>query len=301
MVMKIDLHVHSNCSDGKMSLEGIFEEAKRRGITLLSITDHDSLEGQEKAARLALECGIRYVNGLELNVSFTHPEYAPGKAVSLDFLAYQYNIHDRPLARKLEELRAYRIRRAEMILDKVNEELEKEGKRAFTHRDLEEIQDSVDGTFGRPHIAEYMVRKGVVAHRQEAFDRYLVKCNIPKMPLSLPEASELVRGAGGRIMLAHPNHPRGTSLVTLTRSLPAQQEIIERAMLDHIDGVECWHSGHDAVTAEAYLRFARRCGLMVTGGSDCHQSPVLMGRVPVPSDVAEQFLSLGAHDDAAAG
>jgi len=219
----------------------------------------------------------------------------------LDFLAYQYNIHDRPLARKLEELRAYRIRRAEKILEKVNEELVREGKRTFSHQDLDEIQDSVDGAFGRPHIAEYMVRKGIVTHRQEAFDRYLEKCNIPKMPLSLPEASELVRGAGGKIMLAHPNHPRGTSLVSLTRSIPRQQEIIEGAMLGLIDGIECWHTEHDAPTIEAYLQFARRWGLMVTGGSDCHQSPVLMGGVAVPSDVAEQFRSCPLHNHAKSG
>ena len=92
-------------------------------------------------------------------------------------------------------------------------------------------------------------------------------------------------------MLAHPNHPRGTSLVTLTRSIPRQQEIIERAMLGHIDGIECWHTAHDAPTTEAYLQFARRWGLMVTGGSDCHQNPVLMGGVSVPSYVAAQFRS----------
>ncbi|MFH1122078.1 MAG: PHP domain-containing protein [Pseudomonadota bacterium] len=289
MAIKIDLHVHSHCSDGRMSLEGIFDEAHRRRISVISITDHDSIEGQERAKVLADQHGIQYLTGLELNVSFTHPEYAPRKAVSLDFLAYQYNIHDNPLIRKLEELREYRRGRAEKILHKINEELVKEHKREFSHQDLDEIQNSVDGAFGRPHIAEYMVKNGIVTSRQEAFDRYLVKCNVPKMPLSLPEASQLVRRAGGKIMLAHPSHPRGTSLVTLAESLSDQQEIIERAMLPHIDGIECWHKGHDAVTTEAYLRFARRWGLMVSGGSDCHQSPVVMGEPPVPPEVVEQF------------
>ena len=289
MAVRIDLHIHSDCSDGRMSLDEIFKEARRRGLSLISITDHDSIEGQERAMGLAAQQGIQYLAGLELNVSFTHPDYAPDKAVSLDFLAYRYDIHDRALIRKLEELRDYRRVRAERILEKINEELVKEHKQAFSHEDLDEIQNSVDGTFGRPHIAEYMVRKGIVAGRQEAFDKYLVKCNVPKMPLSLQEASQLVRGAGGKILLAHPNHPRGTSLVTLTKTIAEQQEIIEKAMSPLIDGVECWHTAHDAVTTETYLRFARSRGLMVSGGSDCHQSPVLMGAPPVPPEVAEQF------------
>lgn len=289
MSIKIDLHVHSHCSDGKMRLEAIFEEAHRRHISLISITDHDSIEGQERARVLARQHGIQYLAGLELNVSFTHPEYAARKAVSLDFLAYQFDIHDGALIRKLEELREYRRARAEKILHRINEELAREQRPAFSHRDLEEIENSVDGTFGRPHIAEYMVKKGIVADRQEAFDKYLVKCNVPKMPLSLPEASQLVRRAGGKIMLAHPNHPRGTSLVTLTERIAEQQEIIERAMLPYIDGIECWHTAHDAITTEAYVRFAKKWDLMVSGGSDCHQSPVLMGEPAVPPEVAEQF------------
>ena len=134
-----------------------------------------------------------------------------------------------------------------------------------------------------------MVKKGIVSGKQEAFDRYLVKCNVPKMPLSLSEASGLVRGAGGKLMLAHPNHPRGTSLVSLTSSPDEQQKIIEETMLPYIDGIECWHSRHDPTTAESYLAFAGKLDLMVTGGSDCHQRPVLLGSVDVPSYVAEQF------------
>jgi hypothetical protein len=134
-----------------------------------------------------------------------------------------------------------------------------------------------------------MVEKGLVADKQEAFDRYLVKCNVPKMPVSLSEASELIRKAGGKLLLAHPNHPRGTSLRSLTASLKEQQKIIEQAMLPLIDGVECWHSAHDAETTAFYIDFAEKRGLMVSGGSDCHQSPVIIGTVDVPPRVARQF------------
>lgn len=272
-----------------MTLHEIFEEASGRHIELISITDHDSIDCQEPAKELADQYGIQYLNGLELNVSFSHPGYRNSKPVSLDFLAYQYDIQYPPLRQKLIELREYRKKRAEKIFEKINEELVKENLAKFTDKDLEEIQNSVDGAFGRPHIADHLVKRGLVANKQEAFDTYLIKCNVPKMPLSLTEASGLVKGAGGKLMLAHPNDPNGTSLVALTPSLDEQQEIIKESMLPHIDGIECWHSRQDKNTVASYLAFAREMGLMVTGGSDCHQEPLLMGTLDVPPYVAEQF------------
>ena len=159
----------------------------------------------------------------------------------------------------------------------------------FTKEDLAAIDETVEGAFGRPHIANYMVKKGVVSSKQEAFDKYLVKCNVPKMPVSLQEASNLIRRADGKLMLAHPNDPNGTSLVSLTSSINEQQQIIRETMLPFLDGIECWHSRHDPESVVKYLEFARQEGLMVTGGSDCHQKPVLMGTVDVPTLVAEQF------------
>jgi predicted metal-dependent phosphoesterase TrpH len=290
--MKIDLHIHSkDGSDGHWHLEEIFAEGvQRRHIGLISITDHDSILAQEKARELARSYGIAYITGVELNVTFSHPNYKGGKPVSLDVLGYQYDVHYPPLVEKLETLRDFRKKRAEQILENINHEFAREGLPAFTAADLEVIQVGVDGALGRPHIADYMIRKGLVATRQEAFDRYLVKCDVPKMPVSIKEASALIRGAGGRVMLAHPNDPHGTSLATLTPSGEEQMRIIQDAMMDHIDGVECWHSRHDRKTAEAYVAFARATGLMVSGGSDCHQHPVLMGEVEVPDYVAKQFV-----------
>jgi hypothetical protein len=111
------------------------------------------------------------------------------------------------------------------------------------------------------------------------------------MPVSLKEASELIHGAGGKVMLAHANDPNGTSLINLTPSVEEQLRIIQDTMVDYIDGVECWHSRHDGETTEAYVHFAQEMGLMVSGGSDCHQNPVLMGSVEIPAYVAEQFVS----------
>ena len=287
--MKIDLHIHSNCSDGKMSLKEIFKEAHNRGIEVVSITDHDSIDCQAEAIALAEEYKIHYLTGLELSVSFSHPKFRDSKPISLDFLAYDYDTEYAPLVSKLNELREYRVKRAEQILEKINVELAKEELPAFTHKDLDAIQDSVDGAFGRPHIANYLIKKGLVADKQEAFDKYLVKCNVPKMPLSLYEASELIKGAGGKLLLAHPNHPRGTSLIKFTDDLNEQQAIIEESMLDYIDGVECWHSEHDELTRESYCKFAKKLGIICSGGTDCHQQPVIMGTLNIPGYIADQF------------
>jgi len=288
--MLIDLHIHSkSCSDGNLTVEELIKEAKIRHIGLMSITDHDSIGCQEEAMALAEKNGIHYIPGVELNVTFSHPRYRNGKPISLDFLGYQFDIKNKELENKLQQIGKYREERAEKILDRINAEFEKEGIEKLTKKDLKEIRDSVDGVFGRPHIANYLVRKGIVRTLQEAFDKYLVKCNVPKYPLYIEEASRLVKNAGGIVVLAHPNDPHGTSLVSLTKSLKEQTEIIEETILMHIDGIECWHSRNDALTTNHYMRFAKKHGLIMTGGSDCHQKPIIMGTVKVPEFVAEQF------------
>ena len=290
--MKIDLQIHTkSCSDGNLSVEEVFGEAKKRGIKLLSITDHDSIDCQAKAIELAQRYGISYVTGVELNVTFKYPPDGgeAAKSVSLDFLGYRYNIENEELKGKLKVMREHRERRARQILEKLNAEFEKEGIEKFTEKDLENIQATVDGAFGRPHIANYLIKKGIVQDKQEAFDKYLVKCDIPKYPLTLEEASRLIRNAGGLLVFSHPNDPNGTSLVTITRNLEEQTRIIEEHLLDYIDGIECWHSRHDAKTTAHYAKFAKKHGLIMTGGSDCHQKPILMGTLDMPDWVAQQF------------
>lgn len=287
--MKIDLHVHSKSSDGKFTVAEIVEGAKARNINFLAITDHDSIGCQIQAIDQTEKAGIRYVTGVELNVTFSHPEYHEGKAVSLDFLGYQFDPSNSALESKLEIMRKYREERAAKILDNLNAEFKKEKVAMLTNDDLHQIEESVDGVLGRPHIADYLVKKGIVKTRQEAFDKYLVKCDVPKFPLYLEEASKLIRDAGGKIVLAHPNDPHGTSMTTLTKVLPEQIEIVKDKMLPYIDGVECWHSRSTPETTNHYVAFTKENGLMMTGGSDCHQKPILMGTVQIPDWVPNQF------------
>jgi len=285
---KIDLHIHSkDCSDGKLTLSQIFEEAHRRGIKVISITDHDSIDCQEEAQRLANKYGMHYITGVELNIRFR--PYPDSKEISLDILGYQFDIHNETIKKRLHELRDYRKKRAKKILEKLNNELIEDGFSPLTMKDMEEIERRADGTLGRPHIADYMIEKGIVSSRKEAFERYLIKCDVPKMPLSLEEASSLIRGAGGKAVLAHPNNPNGTSLNEITDDIDEQLRIISEKMLPYLDGIECWHSKHSPKAVMKYLRFSEEHNLIVTGGSDCHQDPIIMGAIDVPSIVAKQF------------
>ncbi|MBT4513335.1 MAG: PHP domain-containing protein [Chloroflexi bacterium] len=285
--MKIDLHIHTKTgSDGNLSVEEVFEEARSRAIDLISITDHDSIDCQESAISLAKKHGMSYVTGVELNVTFQYPESKP---ISLDFLGYKFDPGNSELQRKLQIIRDHREDRARQILQNLNAEFELEGIDLFTDEDLQQIQATVDGAFGRPHIANYLVKKEIVSDKQEAFDKYLVQCDVPKYPLSISEASTIIRNAGGILALAHPNDPNGTSLMKVTTDLHKQSKIIEEYMLEYIDGIECWHSRHDPDATSHYIEFAKKNNLIMTGGSDCHQNPILMGTVQVPEYVSNWF------------
>src|SRR5208283_6177457 len=99
--MIIDLHIHSNASDGKLTIQEIFKEAKNRNIGFMAITDHDSIGCQTQAIAIAKKEGIRYVTGVELNVTFVHPKYHEGKTVSLDFLGYRFDASNKAFESKL--------------------------------------------------------------------------------------------------------------------------------------------------------------------------------------------------------
>ena len=95
--MIIDLHIHSKASDGKLTVQEIFKEAKKRNISFMAITDHDSIRCQTQAIDDSKKTGISYMTGVELNVTFTHPKYHEGKPVSLDFLGYQFDASNKAL------------------------------------------------------------------------------------------------------------------------------------------------------------------------------------------------------------
>ena len=115
--MTIDLHIHSNASDGKLTTEELITEAKNRKIGFMSITDHDNISCQSVAIVAAKKAGIEYITGVELNVTFSNPKYKEGKPFSLDFLGYQFDHQNKALQDKLLLMAKYREERAAKILD----------------------------------------------------------------------------------------------------------------------------------------------------------------------------------------
>jgi predicted metal-dependent phosphoesterase TrpH len=287
--LTIDLHIHSSASDGKLTTEELITEAKTRKIGFMAITDHDNISCQPVAIAAAKKAGIKYITGVELNVTFSNPKYKEGKPFSLDFLGYQFDHKNKALQDKLGLIAKYREERGAKIIDNLNTEFRKENIPELTAEDLRKIQENVEGSLGRPHIADYLVKKGIVKDRLEAFNKYLVKCDVPKYPLSLEEASKLVHDAGGKLVLAHPTDQCGISLLPITKVLSEQTQIIQETMLTYIDGIECWHLSHTPESTDHYVAFAKKRDLLMTGGSDCHQKPIIMGTVDVPSWVAGQF------------
>jgi len=287
--MQIDLHIHSNASDGVLTVQEIVKEAKIRNIGCMSITNHDSIKDQDIAVKVAKDAEIKYITGVELNVTFSGPNYQNGKKSNLDFLGYQFDLRNIALKNRIETLAKYRKDRVVKIFNNLNSMLLKKKGYVLSDEELHKIQLSTEGAIGRPHIADYLVKKGIVNNRQEAFENYLVEGNSPKYPLSIEEASKLIRNAGGKLILAHPNDPQGTSLATLTRNLQEQTHIIKEEILPYIDGVECWHSRNTIKTTSHYIEFAKNNGLIMTGGSDCHQKPIIMGTVDMPEWAIDQF------------
>ncbi len=284
--MKIDLHIHTSTgSDGAMTLEEVFGEAAKRGVGFMSVTDHDAISHQGRAIALAAANNIGYITGVELNVT----AMLNNKAAALDFLGYNYDFNNGALKEKLQIIRDHREKRARKIIANLNAEFTKESRPLFNDDDLRKMQEGIDGVLSRPHIADYLVNQGVVADRAEAFNKYLVRCDVPKYPLPPQEAAALIKNAGGKLILAHPNDPNGTSLAPVAKDLNLQTKIIEDNFLEYLDGIECWHSRADAATSRHYADFCKKRGLMMTGGSDCHQKPVLIGTVNVPDFVAGQF------------
>lgn len=243
--MLIDLHFHSNASDGLGSPRDAVVRASRRGAAWIALTDHDTFDGLREAGDHASELGIAWLSGVEFSV------WAAGEPVHL--LAYGFDPEDEALAEYTAGFRLDRVRRAEEILDRL--------ARRDIRIDRDELATHVgSGVFTRPHVADALVRSGVVADRDEAFDRFLGDgrpCHVGLPMRDAAEAIALVHSAGGITSLAHPGD------WTAHRTLVALARV-------GLDAVEAWHPSHDGRLQSYYLDLADRWSLVATGGTDDH-------------------------------
>ncbi len=243
----IDLHSHTNESDGTCSPAELIEEAVRAGVNVLGITDHDTFRGYDQAAPLACQAGIEAVCGIELSTKLN------GQSVHL--LGYFFgNGGLQGFRTWVLEMQASRRERNIRLAARLRE-------LGFDIR-LEEAEARGRGMTGRPHFAQLMVEKGYVRSIREAFDEYLdesAKGYVHRIEPQFGEAVQRIREAGGIASLAHP--------VRVRADIPAiLPELCEVGM----NAIEAYHSDHTPQDTELYLALAERYGLMVTGGSDFH-------------------------------
>ena len=274
---RIDLHTHTNRSDGTFTPPELVRLASRRGLEVVAITDHDTTDGLEEATGAGRDLGVEVVPGVELS--------AEHQGTSVHVLCYWMDPEDEGLQAELVRLRSERFLRGEAMVEK----LRSLGYPISFDR-VREIAGS--GNIVRPHVAQALVEAGVVADEEEAFDRFIGDdgpAYVPKHALAPLDALALVRRAGGACVLAHPG--------MWSAEAPVPEDLIEAMAEAGMAGLEADHSDHTPDQREHYRDLAKRLELIVTGGSDCHGTrydPVRLGSVTTDPDQFRALRSLGA-------
>ena len=246
----IDLHTHTTYSDGELTPYELLSEAKKIGIELIAITDHDNIAGLAEARKAAEEIGIEFIPGIEISTQELEEVHILGLGIDET---------NEALRQKCQEFTDSRERRAEMICAFLN--------RRNIPVTMEEIREVAEGeVIGRPHFALYMERNGYVANCPEAFARYLntpaFHAEVNRQKPSPEEAIELIHQAGGKAVLAHPG--------LLKKNWYEVEMFIKTLKEAGLDGVECIYQKHTPATEKKFLELAKKYNLATTCGSDFH-------------------------------
>ena len=257
--MKIDLHTHSDRSDGTDTPTQLVENAKAAGLDVIAITDHDSTEGWKDADKAAKRVGITLVHGIEISTKLG-PK-------SVHLLGYEFDPKHKPLMTELRKVIDGRNSRLPATLERLR------GLGIDITAEHVRARSANAAATGRPHVADALIDLGVVNDRNEAFERYLKPgrpAYVDRYAADLPTAIGLVKAAGGKAVLAHP-WSRGSHRV-LTR------DRIGTLAEQGLDGLEVDHNDHLAEDRAALRQIAREFGLVSTGSSDYHGT----GKVDFP-------------------
>jgi predicted metal-dependent phosphoesterase TrpH len=267
----VDLHVHTNYSDGTFTPAEAVAYAKQVGLTAISITDHDTVAAMPEALAEGAARGIEVIPGIELSA-----EIGDVQTTEMHILGYCINGESAQFRESLELFRTARTQRAFKILEK----LKKLGI-ALDEKRLFEI--SGRGVVGRLHFAKAMIEGGFAGNIGEAFQRYLGigrPAFVPKLRLKPEEAIRMILRTGGIPVLAHPYYGHYSN-----------RNLLRRLVGEGLKGIEVWHSKHPPQSVRTFEQIARELGLLSTGGSDCHGSfggePPIMGTVKISYDVVE--------------
>ncbi|MEU1835780.1 PHP domain-containing protein [Micromonospora chersina] len=252
MSARIDLHTHSTASDGTLGPAELVRAAAEAGLDVVALTDHDTTAGWEPAVA-ALPPGLTLVRGAELSCRWFGVE----PAIPLHLLAYLFDPTEPELAAELARVRRAREERGERIVRL----LQADGIRVSWS---EILAGAAGGTVGRPHIAQALIRAGLVATTTEAFGRRWLgeRYRLPKEDIDVFRAVALVRAAGGVPVFAHPRASRRGRIVP--------DELIVELAAAGLAGLEADHEDHSPAEREHVRALAAELGLLVTGSSDFH-------------------------------
>lgn len=249
----VDLHLHSTYSDGTLPPAELVAEAANLRLRAIALADHDNVDGIAEARVAGARLGVEIVTAVELSTVW-------GRLRDLHLLGYAFDPSHPALSDALAEFRSFRANRGRMILERINDKLAGEGKAAIA---AAAVLERAGGTLGRPHIGRELIAAGHARSMEEAFERYLVPCNVPKRFFPIDEAIAMVHAAGGCAVLAHPMF-----VDVELAELPA---LVDALVGLGLDGMECWYGSADNDTIDRMITLARRKGLIATGGSDFHQ------------------------------
>lgn len=280
----IDLHSHTDQSDGTLTPAQLVEAAVQARLEALGVCDHDTLAGYDAALPIAQAAGLELVCGIELSTRMPAAEKPRGKSVHLlgYFLERPAPAEFRQWLGGIQEGRRDRNRRLAARLQSLGLDIT-----------VEEAEVLGRNLTGRPHFARLLVGKGYVSSIQEAFNLYLdesAKGYVDRCEPSLAEGIRRIRAAGGLPVLAHP--------VRLLRKKPDSLDpMVEQLVTEGLGGIEVWHSDHTPKDVEYFQGLADRFGLARTGGSDFHGDTKpgvqlgtgLNGNLAIPREVLDRL------------
>jgi predicted metal-dependent phosphoesterase TrpH len=253
--MRIDLHTHSNVSDGTLPPAGVMAEAAAAGLDVVALTDHDGLGGWAEAAAAAETLPVRFVPGVELSCRW----YAVTPAIPLHLLAYYVDPANAALDAEMARVREARDRRGERIVELIRAD-------GIDVTWAEVLEIAGGGAVGRPHVAQALIRRGVVNTVSEAFVPSMLgrRWRVPKDDIDVFLALRLVLDAGGVPVFAH---PRATK-----RGAVVPDALIVELAARGLFGLEADHEDHTPEQRAEVRALAKDLGLVVTGSSDFHGS-----------------------------
>jgi predicted metal-dependent phosphoesterase TrpH len=274
----VDLHTHTNRSDGTFDPAELVRLAAERALDAVGVTDHDTTDGLTEAAAAGAEHGVEVVPGVEFS--------AEHLGASVHVLCYWMDPAHEGFQAELSRLRDDRFRRGELMVGKLRE--------LGFDLSFERVREiAKGGNIVRPHVAQAMVEAGIVASEEEAFERWIADgrpAHVPKHALDPVDAVALIRQAGGVCVLAHPGMWGDQT------SVP--DELIEAMAGAGMTGLEVDHTDHSPEQRERYRAMAGALGLVATGGSDCHGTryePIRLGTTLCPPEAFARLRELAGR------